>query len=90
MLFIWSTSPDLWDQISSSVMQVGNNTSHLLHLVEDLTCRAQDLLIPGEHLVKCLTCDDLDPFLLDLLPGPLHEEDSFLFAFLVEDPQPIS
>ncbi|KAJ9064678.1 hypothetical protein DSO57_1027882 [Entomophthora muscae] len=90
LLLIWSTSPHLWGQIFSSVLRVSNNPSHLLNLVEDLPGRAQDLIISGEHLVKSLTCNDLDLSLLDLMPRPLHEEDSPSSALPVEDPKPIS
>ncbi|KAJ9048033.1 hypothetical protein DSO57_1039041 [Entomophthora muscae] len=89
LLLIWSTSPDLWGQFSSSVLRVSNNTSHLLYLMEDLLGRAQDLLISGENLVKSLTYDYLDLLLLDLLPGLLHEEDSPSSALSVKDSQPI-
>ncbi|KAJ9072487.1 hypothetical protein DSO57_1027027 [Entomophthora muscae] len=53
------------EQISTSVHQLGNNPSHLLHLVKDLPSRAQNLLISGECLVKSLTCNNLDQFLLE-------------------------
>ncbi|KAJ9085011.1 hypothetical protein DSO57_1018295 [Entomophthora muscae] len=33
--------------------------SHLLHLLKDLSRRAQDLVVTGENLVKSLICDDL-------------------------------
>ncbi|KAJ9074238.1 hypothetical protein DSO57_1008505 [Entomophthora muscae] len=72
------------------MMQVGDNLSHLLHLVKDLTDRAQDLLISGEHLVNSFTCDDLDQLLFKWLPGSLCEEDPPLFALPVEEPQAIS
>ncbi|KAJ9090395.1 hypothetical protein DSO57_1002708, partial [Entomophthora muscae] len=71
LLFIWFTSPNLWEQIFSSVPPLGNNLSHLLYLVEDLPGRVQDLLISGKRLMKSLTCNDLDPLLLELFPGPL-------------------
>ncbi|KAJ9054646.1 hypothetical protein DSO57_1011878 [Entomophthora muscae] len=76
---------NLWEQISSSVFQVGDNPSQLLHLVEDLPDRAQDLLISDEHLVKSLTCDDLDLLLLDLPPRASHREDPLVLAPPVED-----
>ncbi|KAJ9048487.1 hypothetical protein DSO57_1034683 [Entomophthora muscae] len=85
LLLIWSTSPDLLGKISSSVLRVSDNPSHLLHLDDDLPGKVQDLLISDKHLVKSLTCDDLDPFLLDLLPGPLRKEDSSSPALPVED-----
>ncbi|KAJ9081708.1 hypothetical protein DSO57_1011956 [Entomophthora muscae] len=90
LILIWSTSPDVLGKISSSVLSVSNSPSHFLHLVKDLPSRVHDLLISVEHLVKSLTCNDLEPSLLDLSPGPLHEEDSPSSAFLVEEPQPIS
>ncbi|KAJ9082402.1 hypothetical protein DSO57_1004971 [Entomophthora muscae] len=90
LLFIWSNSPDLWVQISSSVLRASNNSSNLLYFVEDLPGRVHELLIYSEHLVKSLTCDNLDPSLLDLLPDCLQEEYSPLFMLPVKEPQPIS
>ncbi|KAJ9056478.1 hypothetical protein DSO57_1032658, partial [Entomophthora muscae] len=75
LLFIWSTSLDLWERISSSVLIVSNNPSHLLYLAEDLPGRAQDFITSSEHLVKSLTCDDLDLFFLEVFLGLLYEED---------------
>ncbi|KAJ9059178.1 hypothetical protein DSO57_1005101 [Entomophthora muscae] len=77
----WTTSPDLWGQIPSSVHQVDNNLSHFLHLLEDL---------PRRYLVKSLTCDNLDLFLPDPPPGESHGEDPLVFAPPVENPQPTS
>ncbi|KAJ9080221.1 hypothetical protein DSO57_1027339 [Entomophthora muscae] len=68
LILIWTTSPDFWGWIYSSVNQVVDNPSHLLHFVEDLPIRAQNLLISDEYFVKSLTCDDLDPFLSNLIP----------------------
>ncbi|KAJ9085709.1 hypothetical protein DSO57_1011411 [Entomophthora muscae] len=53
LLLIWTTSPNLWSQISSSACLVGDNPSSLLHL-------PGGLLISGEALVKSLTCYNLD------------------------------
>ncbi|KAJ9084284.1 hypothetical protein DSO57_1026067 [Entomophthora muscae] len=72
--------------ISSSVLQVGDNPSHLLYLMEDLPGRAQDLLISGKKLMKSLTCDDLDLLLLDLPPRVSCREDPILLALLAETP----
>ncbi|KAJ9089247.1 hypothetical protein DSO57_1014998 [Entomophthora muscae] len=53
LLILWSTSPDLWLQISSSAHFVGNNPASLLQL-------PSSFLVTGEALVKSLTCDNLD------------------------------
>ncbi|KAJ9048042.1 hypothetical protein DSO57_1038974 [Entomophthora muscae] len=50
---------DLWGCLSSSASNVGEDLSHLLHLLEDLPGHAQDLVATGGNLVKSLTCDDL-------------------------------
>ncbi|KAJ9074722.1 hypothetical protein DSO57_1003777 [Entomophthora muscae] len=89
LLFIWSTSLDLWEQISSSVLRVSDNPSHLLYFAEDFPGRAQDLITYGKHLVKSLTCDDLHPSSLDLSPGLLYMEDSTSLVPPAEEPQPI-
>ncbi|KAJ9074744.1 hypothetical protein DSO57_1003398 [Entomophthora muscae] len=89
LLFIWSSSLDLWEQISSSVLRVSNNPPRLLHFAEDLPGRSQDLITSGEYLVKSLTCDDLDPSLLDFSPGLLYVEDSLSSLPPMEEPQPI-
>ncbi|KAJ9080442.1 hypothetical protein DSO57_1025001 [Entomophthora muscae] len=52
--------------------------------------QGQDLLISGEYLVKSLTCNNLDPLLLDLPPRASRREDPLVLALLAEDPQPIS
>ncbi|KAJ9071373.1 hypothetical protein DSO57_1037575 [Entomophthora muscae] len=58
LLLLWSTSPDLWDQLLSSARLVGDNPSSLLHL-------PGSLLVSGETLIKILTCNDLDLYLAD-------------------------
>ncbi|KAJ9069598.1 hypothetical protein DSO57_1016904 [Entomophthora muscae] len=90
LLFIWSTSLDLWGQISSSLLRVSGNTSHLLYFVEDLISRAWGLVISSKQLVKSLTCNDLDASPLDLSPDPLHVEHSPSLAPPVEESQLIS
>ncbi|KAJ9080746.1 hypothetical protein DSO57_1021680 [Entomophthora muscae] len=85
---IWTTSPDLWGEISSPVHQVGGNASHFLHFVEDFPRRAQDLLVSGEYSVISLTCDDLDQFLSDLDPKVSLGVDPPAFIQLLEKPQP--
>ncbi|KAJ9065174.1 hypothetical protein DSO57_1022475 [Entomophthora muscae] len=56
----WNTSPDLWGQISSLAHYVGGNPAHLLHLLEDLPVKSQDLYVTGTNLFKSLTCDKLE------------------------------
>ncbi|KAJ9082837.1 hypothetical protein DSO57_1000822 [Entomophthora muscae] len=53
LLLLWSTSPDLWSKISSSVQLASEVPSSLLSL-------PGNLLYSGEAVVKSLTCDDLD------------------------------
>ncbi|KAJ9077410.1 hypothetical protein DSO57_1017032 [Entomophthora muscae] len=58
LVIIWSTSPDFWGHLSSLASYVGEDLTHLLHLLEDLPGCAQDLVATGGNLVKSLTCDD--------------------------------
>ncbi|KAJ9089503.1 hypothetical protein DSO57_1012421 [Entomophthora muscae] len=72
---------DLWEKIFHYAHYVGDSSSHLLYLFEDLHGQAQDMLVTEENLFKSLTCDDLEylplssdlPTLLkgDLLVSPL-------------------
>ncbi|KAJ9068649.1 hypothetical protein DSO57_1026531 [Entomophthora muscae] len=62
----------------------------LLLSAPNLPNRAHELLISGEYLVKSLTCDNLDPLLLNPPPGASHREDPLVPALPVKDPQPIS
>ncbi|KAJ9062465.1 hypothetical protein DSO57_1010488 [Entomophthora muscae] len=72
-------------KISSSVYQVGDNLFHLLHFVEDLPRQDQNLLVSGEYLVKSLTCNDLGPFLSDLIPTEPPGEGPVVTMLPVED-----
>ncbi|KAJ9052772.1 hypothetical protein DSO57_1030849 [Entomophthora muscae] len=45
---------------------VRDNPIQLLYLLEDISSRAQDLLVTGKNLLKSLTCNDLDLFLPNL------------------------
>ncbi|KAJ9083640.1 hypothetical protein DSO57_1032711 [Entomophthora muscae] len=58
--------------------------------LEDLSSRAQDLLVSGEYLVKSLTCDKLDLFLSNLIPKESHKEDYVVPVPPVEKLQPAS
>ncbi|KAJ9052574.1 hypothetical protein DSO57_1032849 [Entomophthora muscae] len=53
LLIIWSTSPHLWDQISSSALLVRDDLAGLLYL-------SNNLLSSGEILDKSLTYNNLD------------------------------
>ncbi|KAJ9071944.1 hypothetical protein DSO57_1032231 [Entomophthora muscae] len=70
LVIIWTTFPDLWAQISSSVHYVGDNYTHFMQLFEDIPGRAQDLLVSRKKLVKSLTCDNLKLFHLDPVSLP--------------------
>ncbi|KAJ9070104.1 hypothetical protein DSO57_1011719 [Entomophthora muscae] len=59
LLLVWKTFPDLWCQISSSVCLVGDDSSRLLYL-------PNELLSSGEILARSLTCGDLDLYYPDL------------------------
>ncbi|KAJ9070316.1 hypothetical protein DSO57_1009162 [Entomophthora muscae] len=48
-------------------LYVGEDPSHLLHLLKDLSRRAQDLVTTNKNLSKSLTCDDL------VFPSPNSE-----------------
>ncbi|KAJ9073236.1 hypothetical protein DSO57_1018685 [Entomophthora muscae] len=52
-LLLWSTSPDLWEKISSLACLVDSNPASLWDL-------PSSLLFSGEAVVKSLTCDNLD------------------------------
>ncbi|KAJ9049882.1 hypothetical protein DSO57_1020035 [Entomophthora muscae] len=56
----WSTSPELWTCIPSSAYLVDKNPSQLLYLLDDLSRKANDLLLTDENLVHSLTCDDVE------------------------------
>ncbi|KAJ9053333.1 hypothetical protein DSO57_1025227, partial [Entomophthora muscae] len=73
-----------------SAHQVVENPYHLLLFVEYLPRRAQDLFVSGEYLVKSLTCDDLDPFLSDLILKESHGEDPVAPVPLIEESQTAS
>ncbi|KAJ9072437.1 hypothetical protein DSO57_1027587 [Entomophthora muscae] len=64
LVMTWSTSPDLWGNITSSTHHAGDNPFKLFRLLKDLPNWAQDLIVAGENLVKSLTCDDINLFLL--------------------------
>ncbi|KAJ9052953.1 hypothetical protein DSO57_1029032 [Entomophthora muscae] len=67
-MLLWSTLPDLWSKISSSVQLVGEDPSSLLNL-------PSGLLFSGEAVVKSLTCNNLDSDVVDYaLPAPVGEE----------------
>ncbi|KAJ9090334.1 hypothetical protein DSO57_1003457 [Entomophthora muscae] len=74
-------------QLSFSAHCVGNNPTCLLHLLEDLLERAQDLFSTSVKLVKSLTCDGLDLFLPDLdLKAPCGDN-TFEHAIPVKKPE---
>ncbi|KAJ9073439.1 hypothetical protein DSO57_1016490 [Entomophthora muscae] len=66
LILLWSTSPDLWGEISSSARLVGRDPSSLWNL-------PSGLLFSGEAVVKSLTCDDLDLSTVDHA-SPVSEE----------------
>ncbi|KAJ9063209.1 hypothetical protein DSO57_1002507 [Entomophthora muscae] len=59
LLLIWSTSPELWDQISFSAYLAGENPSQKMYLLDDLPGKANVLLFTGENLVHTLTCNNV-------------------------------
>ncbi|KAJ9057960.1 hypothetical protein DSO57_1017611 [Entomophthora muscae] len=68
VMLLWTTSPNLWAHISSSVSLMGDNPSILLHL-------PGELFISGEAVVKSLACDDLDLYVNDYtIPAPSSEK----------------
>ncbi|KAJ9078723.1 hypothetical protein DSO57_1003583 [Entomophthora muscae] len=88
LVFIWSTSPNLWGYILSLAILVGNDPSRVLHLLEDLPGRDNDLLSTGETLVKILTCDDLNFYYPDLSPPHLCDEGTPVSQPLSEEQVP--
>ncbi|KAJ9053242.1 hypothetical protein DSO57_1026188 [Entomophthora muscae] len=63
VLLLWSTLPELWARIFSSVQFVGEDLFSLLNV-------PSGLLLSGEAVVKILTCDDLDLDVIDyILPS---------------------
>ncbi|KAJ9069454.1 hypothetical protein DSO57_1018374 [Entomophthora muscae] len=60
LVMIWSTSPDLWGNISHSFHSIGANPNQFLHIFEDIPRRAQYILTTNENIVRCLVCDELE------------------------------
>ncbi|KAJ9068201.1 hypothetical protein DSO57_1031055 [Entomophthora muscae] len=50
LIMIWSTSPDLWGNSTSSTHHAGDNPFKLFCLLKDLPNWAQDLIVSGENL----------------------------------------
>ncbi|KAJ9066662.1 hypothetical protein DSO57_1007467 [Entomophthora muscae] len=60
LLLIWSTSPELWVHIPSSLCL-------RLYLFDDFSDRSKNLLSTGENFVRSLTCGNMKFF----LPAPV-------------------
>ncbi|KAJ9061085.1 hypothetical protein DSO57_1024091 [Entomophthora muscae] len=68
LVMIWSMSPDLWTCISHSFYHVGSNPSQFLHMFEDISGQAQEILVTSENVVKSLTCNNLELSAIELVP----------------------
>ncbi|KAJ9060143.1 hypothetical protein DSO57_1034097 [Entomophthora muscae] len=60
VLMIWSTSLDLWTQITHFFHYVGTNPSQFMHILEDIPRQAQEILATSKNVVRSLTCDNLE------------------------------
>ncbi|KAJ9063354.1 hypothetical protein DSO57_1001260 [Entomophthora muscae] len=60
LLLIWSTLPELENQISSSAYLAGKDPSQQRYLLDDLPGKANDLVSTRDNLVPALTWDIIE------------------------------